>query len=202
MLVNLVTAIVTNNEDPIKLGRVKFKSDELLGGKEHPNWAEPQFPVCDGSSAVFMVPKIGASIQVILPSGSIDNPVYLGAHPLKPEDVPDEVKQDYPNRAIIKFRDMGYVLFDAKNKVITVLSTGDVKVVSATDVYFETPLFEVGKKGLTADDGIVRKADLQKAIDDLKAAVDAKFAVCAGGSGVGAISRPTAEASAVGLCLK
>lgn len=202
MLIHLVNAVVTNDEDPLMLGRVMFKSEELLDGKEHPNWAEPSFPVCGAGWGMFMVPGVGHNIQVLLPADGIDNPIYFGAHPLVPEDVPSEVKEDYPQRAIVKFREMGYLLLDAKNKLITLLCTeGDIKFVSTTDIYSETPLFEIGKKGLAADDGIVRKANLQKAIDDLKSAVDNKFALCMPGTGVAAITRPTAEASTVGLCM-
>lgn len=203
MRLHLVSATVTNDEDPLKLGRIKFRSDELLDGKEHPNWAEPMYPVCGAGWGIFMVPGIGHPVHILIPEGAVDSPVYLGAQPLTPDDVPSEVKEDYPQKAIVKFKNMGYLLLDAKNKLITLLCTeGDIKVVSPTDVYFETPLLEVGKKGLTADDGIVRKADLQKAIDDLKSAVDTKFGVCQSGPGVGSITRPTAEASSVGLCMK
>ncbi len=53
---------------------------------------------------------------------------------------------------------------------------------------------------LTSDDGIVRKTDLQAALDALKLQVNTSFAGCQSGSGGPPILGVTAQASAVGRC--
>jgi phage gp45-like len=86
---------------------------------------------------------------------------------------------------------------DWQGNYIRIYKNNDIEINSATRAYFTAPLVELGAKGLADSDGIVRKADLQKALDDMTSAVNAKFAACQGGSGVGSVTAPTAQASAI-----
>ena len=198
----VVKATVTDNKDPQKLGRIKFKSPQLLSGKEHPNWAEPDFPALGSGWGIVFIPEIGQLVDIQFDPLNPDNPTYQGCSVAKSSNLPQEIMDDYPNKAIIKFYDMGYILFEKKDKRITVNCAGDIKLVSPTEVYAEVPLFEIGKQGLSEDDGVVRKSDLQTAINGIEDSVNQLFAKCQSGGGVGSVSHTTAQASKVGRCEK
>lgn len=158
----IVRGEVTNNQDPLMLGRIKFKSTEFLGGLEHPNWVDPAIPYGGDKCGIYFIPPIGEPVFIIIPSDAENHtPIYLACHPTQDRAV-DEIKEGYPNRAIIKFEDMGYILFDKNTQRITINSTGNIDVVAAGCIKLDAPLtratrsFEVGQAAsgtFTTSDG-------------------------------------------------
>lgn len=75
----LHTGVVTNRDDPKKLGRVKFRIPGLV--EPESAWAWP-LTVGGGHKdrGLFFVPKVGAELAVFFHRGNIDRPYYLGAN--------------------------------------------------------------------------------------------------------------------------
>jgi hypothetical protein len=195
MIGKIVHGFVTDNNDPLTLGRVKFKSQEYLGGLECPTWAEPAFP-CGRGWGLFIPIDINTSVDIFIPYDSDDTPKYYARHPLIPEDMPAEAieKGYYLERAILKFKTIGYLMFDVLDKVVTILSTDKAHVIATNKAAVSAPRVNLGALDIDDDDlQIVRKKDLQKAISDMCSYISG---CCYPGSGASG-SQPTAQASTV-----
>jgi len=201
MLCRIISAEVTNNKDPKKMGRIKFKSKDFLSGKEHPAWVNPAWPNMYKGSGIFIPTDIGSQIKVLIPEASDDVPLLFFPYPTRSKDIPTEARKEgyYLKRAIWKFKTIGYILFDILDKVVTILSTGKLHLVSTEETAVYAPKVYLGAYTIDDDDGkgVVRKQDLQKAIDDLRDACNAKFEVCRPGGGVGDADEVTVEASEI-----
>lgn len=71
-------AIVEDNNDPNKLGRIKVKNLELFGNSASA-WASPCFPFFGGrDSGFFSIPPVGSCVWIEFEEGLLDHPVYTG----------------------------------------------------------------------------------------------------------------------------
>lgn len=142
-------ARVVDNNDEEKRGRLLLASASLLGideaGQpvEYPDWVEPTFPVLttgqDGkvNGGMFFVPGIGSTVELEVTGGSaydqvpgqsaITNPdprwraqlLQLG------DELPEEFKKNYPNRAGWITGSGHQLIFDDQDSTITIKhSTG------------------------------------------------------------------------------
>lgn len=142
-------ARVVDNNDEEKRGRLLLASASLLGideaGQpvEYPDWVEPTFPVLttgqDGkvNGGMFFVPGIGSTVELEVTGGSaydqvpgqsaITNPdprwraqlLQLG------DELPEEFKKNYPNRAGWITSSGHQLIFDDQDSTITIKhSTG------------------------------------------------------------------------------
>ncbi len=81
MMQGFQRAIVRNNNDPDKLGRVRveypwFQGDSL----EHPSeWCEVCTPFASKEAGMWFIPEIGEEVLVYLQGGNLDHPVILGS---------------------------------------------------------------------------------------------------------------------------
>ena len=78
MYSGLYRAIVSNINDPDKMGRVKVIIPELLGEKVESTWCMPCVPVCYDNGGDFCLPKLKETVWIAFESGDLDKPVYLG----------------------------------------------------------------------------------------------------------------------------
>jgi hypothetical protein len=113
-------AIVTDNQDPVKSGRVKI-SIESLGLNNM--WAEPAIQI--GGSAIhgsYAIPRIGDKIFVFFDGNNINHPIYFATSPCQ-TDIP------------AAFNGGSDILINTRNA--QALDTGAWKepTVSATSVY-------------------------------------------------------------------
>lgn len=110
---------VTDNNDPDKLGRIKFKSDTLLDGDEYPEWVSPSFPFVGavGPSGMFWVPPVGTLVEVEIYSGEyadieVPDAKYRACFFNDVDVVPEEFMQNYPERMGWKTPSGHLLLFD------------------------------------------------------------------------------------------
>jgi len=69
--------IVTNNDDPKKLGRIRVKVPEVLGDAET-GFALPCVPYAGPGMGIFAVPPSGAGIWVEFEAGDPSKPIWSG----------------------------------------------------------------------------------------------------------------------------
>jgi uncharacterized protein involved in type VI secretion and phage assembly len=68
---------VTNNNDPMRLGRVQVSCPAVLGCSRM-SWAMPCSPVAGANSGLFTVPPVGANVWVEFEGGEPDYPIWSG----------------------------------------------------------------------------------------------------------------------------
>lgn len=152
---------VTNNDDPEKRGRIKFKSDILLGkDMEYPKWAEPVFPFVSKNSAVFFfVPDVEMPVEIEFdPDEGI--PRYRAGVITNANPLDDRLKKNYPHRRGIKTSSGHILIFDDKDgdwleeivrdKVVRILRDWLVEVagkveVKTSKIIIDSPHIELGK---------------------------------------------------------
>jgi hypothetical protein len=93
---------VTDNDDPLKLGRVRVKVPDVFGD-ESSGWALPCFPLAAAGQGLFMVPPVDAWVWVEFEYGTPDKPIYSGCFfPDDPTAVGATVAQLLPLTGIDK----------------------------------------------------------------------------------------------------
>lgn len=94
-------AIIVDNNDPEKLGRVKIRIPGFIeGSDEDLPWSYPTPEIFQGGSKRSLkmsVPKKGTHINVSFPDGNLYNPRYSGSDIDKKNAALDKFKEDYPH---------------------------------------------------------------------------------------------------------
>lgn len=68
---------ITDNLDPKRLGRVRAKVHDVLGGKES-GWALPSVPYAGKDVGFFFIPPVNASVWIEFEHGNPDYPIWTG----------------------------------------------------------------------------------------------------------------------------
>jgi len=69
--------VVTDNQDPKKLGRIKARVPEVLGTVAT-GWALPCAPYTGAGSGAFTVPAPGAGVWIEFEAGEVSRPIWAG----------------------------------------------------------------------------------------------------------------------------
>jgi len=69
--------VVSDNRDPLMLGRVRAKVQDVLGDEET-GWALPALPYAGKGVGLFLVPPEGASVWMEFEHGDPDYPIWSG----------------------------------------------------------------------------------------------------------------------------
>jgi len=80
---------ITDNIDPLKLGRVKVKVPDVSGVFE--NWALPCVPYAGKNVGFLALPPVNSNIWVEFEAGDINSPIWTGCFWGK-EELPEEAK--------------------------------------------------------------------------------------------------------------
>jgi uncharacterized protein involved in type VI secretion and phage assembly len=73
----LYRGLVTDNDDPQKLGRVKASVPTVLGDVES-GWCMPCVPYAGDNVGVAFLPEIGSGVWIAFEGGDVSFPVWLG----------------------------------------------------------------------------------------------------------------------------
>lgn len=116
-------AIVTQNQDEQKLGRVKVRFPWMPeGDKDQSAWAHIAVPMCGAEFGTFTLPEVNDTVAVVFLAGDINHPVVIGGV-WSSEDTPPEVNEDGKNDfRFIKSRSGHRVLLDDSDKTKVVLT--------------------------------------------------------------------------------
>jgi uncharacterized protein involved in type VI secretion and phage assembly len=124
----LYRGLVTDNDDPQKLGRVKANVPTVLGDVES-GWCMPCVPYAGDNVGVAFLPEIGSGVWIAFEGGDVSFPVWLGCFWRSgelPSDVAPSVKVIVTNAPLeIKLDD------DAESVEITDSNGNSVKLDSS-----------------------------------------------------------------------
>jgi uncharacterized protein involved in type VI secretion and phage assembly len=74
----VVLGIVTNNNDPDRLGRVKMRFPWLSGGTES-DWARVATPMAGNGRGLYFLPEVDDEVLVLFERGDVRFPFVIGA---------------------------------------------------------------------------------------------------------------------------
>lgn len=69
--------IVSDNQDPLFLGRIRAKVPDIYGDQES-GWALPALPYGGNQVGLFLVPPTGAHVWIEFEGGSSEYPIWTG----------------------------------------------------------------------------------------------------------------------------
>jgi uncharacterized protein involved in type VI secretion and phage assembly len=177
-LLGLVVGIVTNNQDPDGLGRVKVRFP-WLSDTEESNWARIAVPMAGGERGTYFLPEVDDEVLVGFEQGDLRFPYVLGALWNGKDAPPADNGDGKNNLRIIKSRS-GHVIklndedgketieiIDKSEKNSIVIDTAKNTITIATDKDIT----------LSAPKGTI-KLDAQKI--EIKSSADAKIEAGAG----------------------
>jgi len=115
--------IVTDNNDPNGLGRLRVKVQDVLGDQES-GWALPALPYAGNNVGLYLIPPVHAFVWVEFEHGSPDYPIWTGCFWGQNDSVPG----DGPDKKVLK-TDIGTVTIDDRGGSITIETTKGQKIV-------------------------------------------------------------------------
>lgn len=69
--------IVTDNKDPLMMGRIRARVPDALGDQES-GWAMPCAPLGGNSTGFFALPAAGTGVWIEFERGDLDYPIWSG----------------------------------------------------------------------------------------------------------------------------
>jgi len=130
----VATAVVTNNQDPDKLGRVKLKYP-WFSDRNESDWARVAAPTTGKDRGLFTLPEVGDEVLVAFDMGDLRFPYVVGSL-WNARDTPPENNSDGKNnKRVLKSRS-GHIIrlddTDGDGKIEIIDSSGKNSVVITT----------------------------------------------------------------------
>lgn len=110
----VAVAVVTNNQDPENLGKIKVKYP-WRNNEDESYWARMMTFMAGNEMGGYFLPEVGDEVLVAFENGDIDHPIILGAlwsGKMKPPETNADGKN---NRRLIKSRSGHLIILDDKN---------------------------------------------------------------------------------------
>ncbi len=119
--------IVTDNNDPNGLGRIRFKAQDVLGDKKS-GWALPALPYAGDGVGLYLIPPVDAFVWVEFEHGDPDYPIWTGSFWLTSLAVPKEASG--PDIKLLKTHIATITINDSDRlSSITIETTNKLKIV-------------------------------------------------------------------------
>jgi uncharacterized protein involved in type VI secretion and phage assembly len=118
--------VVTDNQDPNGLGRVRVKVQDVLGQKES-GWAMPSVPYAGDGIGLYLIPPVSAFVWIEFEHGDPEYPIWTGCFWLSKDSVPEGASG--PNIKMLK-TDVGTITLDDSpgSGGITIETTDGMKI--------------------------------------------------------------------------
>lgn len=157
----ITMGIVTNNDDPVKMGRVKLQIPSVLGLNEESSWALPAFPF--GGRKI--LPQKDQHVWVFFQGGNIDTPVYFATwwteNTIADKDnVNSHFLYDHKGNVIKIVEDVMTV--EPKNSLIINAPT-EINTQGSIKLGGDTPVARLGDEITVVVDGTTYKGTITKA---------------------------------------
>ena len=116
--------IVTDNDDPNKLGRIRVRVQDVLGDLES-GWALPALPYAGDGVGLYLVPPVDAFVWVEFEHGDPDYPIWTGCFWGGRDRLPGSSVS--PDIKVLKTDSATITLDDAESSIT--IETGNLKIV-------------------------------------------------------------------------
>jgi uncharacterized protein involved in type VI secretion and phage assembly len=117
--------VVTDNDDPNGLGRVRVKVQDVLSDQES-GWALPALPYAGDSVGLYLIPPVDSFVWVEFEHGNPDYPVWTGCFWLSNTKVPSEASG--PSIKLLK-TDIATITIDDDAGSISIENDSGMKIV-------------------------------------------------------------------------
>jgi phage baseplate assembly protein V len=127
----VVVGIVTNNQDPENMHRVKVRFPWLSNDVES-NWARVAAPMAGKGRGAYFLPEIDDEVLVAFEHGQVDHPFVVGCLWNGKDDAPESNADGENNHRTIKSRSGHVLRFNDKsgNETIEIIDkTGSNKII-------------------------------------------------------------------------
>jgi uncharacterized protein involved in type VI secretion and phage assembly len=174
----VVTATVTDNHDPEKIGRVRLRFPWLGDGTET-WWARLSAPAAGGKRGAWFLPEVGDEVLVAFEHGDPRFPYVLGALWNKNDAPPEDLDAGGADRRSITSRSGHVVRLDDKDgeeKIEIVDKTGDNRIVITS----KDNGLEISAQGDISIKSSSGKVSIEGADIEIKATQSAKLTAGAG----------------------
>jgi type VI secretion system (T6SS) baseplate-like injector VgrG len=147
--------VVTNNNDPSSLGRIKARVQEVLRDVET-GWALPALPYSGNGVGIYTIPATDAHVWIEFESGDVSRPIWTGCWWSDGQLPKDETgSAATPDRKIIRTEQGMLLALDDGGQTMTLsdsngnnllkfeVQSGQVKLQVTTKVTVEAPAIEL-----------------------------------------------------------
>lgn len=111
-------AIVTNNKDPEKMGRIKVRCPKVLGEYES-GWCTPCVQSAFNDGGFFFIPSVGETVWVEFEEGNPSKPIWVGSWWI-PNRTPMQSSNSVQDKIMLVSRNQHIIEIDDKNNTIIV----------------------------------------------------------------------------------
>jgi hypothetical protein len=115
LFLSCYTAIVTDNNDPEKRGRIKVKCPTVYKDKAPDIWIPQRNTFAGKGIGFFAVPNNGDAVDLTFRGGDVNFPLWEFKSWIKGEEI-SEAKDNYPDRVVIKRGEVVIELDSKENK--------------------------------------------------------------------------------------
>jgi uncharacterized protein involved in type VI secretion and phage assembly len=114
--------IVTDNQDPLNMGRIRAKVLDVLGD-DASGWALPCVPFAGDGMGFYAIPDVGARVWMEFEQGDPDFPIWTGCWWGSQEELPDEA--DDIQKVVIKTKNGQIIILDGSGAGEITIKMGD-----------------------------------------------------------------------------
>jgi uncharacterized protein involved in type VI secretion and phage assembly len=116
--------IVTDNDDPNHLGRIRVRVQDVLGDQES-GWALPAMPYAGDGVGLYLIPPVDAFVWVEFEHGNPDYPIWTGCFWGGNDELPASPVS--PDVKVLKTDTATITLDDSENSIT--IEMGELKIV-------------------------------------------------------------------------
>lgn len=126
--------VVTNIEDPNKIGRIRATVPDVLGHDES-GWAMPCAPFAGQGMGFFALPKVGTGVWIEFEHGDPEYPIWSGCWWGSASEMPSDLSDSPYKKVLIKTAGGHSILLDDTegNGGITIQTSNGQKIVMNAD---------------------------------------------------------------------
>lgn len=118
--------VVTDNNDPNKLGRLKVKVQDVLGDRES-GWALPAMPYAGNGVGLYLIPPVNAFVWIEFEHGTPDYPIWTGCFWDGKDQLPGSPAG--PDIKVLKTDSATITLNDTQGQTSLTFESGSLKIV-------------------------------------------------------------------------
>jgi uncharacterized protein involved in type VI secretion and phage assembly len=126
----LYRGVVTDNDDPATLGRVKAEVPSVLGSVET-GWCMPCVPYAGPQVGIAFLPEIGSGVWIEFEGGDVSYPVWVGCY-WRGTELPSDVAPDV--KVIVTSSQLELKLDDGVGSITLADSNGNTVTLDASGI--------------------------------------------------------------------